>query len=271
MLFLSLVFGAFVGLSLGLTGGGGAIFAVPLLVYGLAIEPRQAVGVSLAAVGATSAVGLAARCMSGQVEIVTGLMFALSGMMGAPIGAWLSGMISQHLLLILFALLMIVVAGRIWISAESPRVDAVSLRDDVNGPTCRRDPEGKLRLTSPCAILLTALGLLTGVLSGLFGIGGGFVIVPGLVLFSGMGMQRAIGTSLLVITLVSVAGVAAHLLAGRDIPLEATGYFVVGGVLGMFAGTWAGWYLSGPLLQKVFAAAIIAVAIFVVVRSTWYQ
>lgn len=271
MFLLSLLFGAFVGLSLGLTGGGGAIFAVPLLIFGLAVEPRQAVGISLTAVGATSAVGFVARWISGQVEIVTGLMFALAGMIGAPIGAWLTGMISQRQLLVLFAFLMIVVATRMWISAHSTRAVVTGvLPNDADSPTCRRDLQGNLYLTSPCALLLIMLGLLTGVLSGLFGIGGGFVIVPALVLFSGMGIHRAIGTSLLVIALVSIAGVAAHIWAGRDIPLDATLYFVAGGVLGMFAGTWAGGYLSGPLLQKVFAAAIIAVAFLVVLRTTRY-
>jgi uncharacterized membrane protein YfcA len=109
MPFLSLTFGAVVGLSLGLTGGGGAIFAVPLLVYGLSIEPRQAVGISLAAVGATSLAGFLGRWKAGQVEIQTGLIFAIAGMIGAPIGSWLSARIPAALLLTLFALLMLVV------------------------------------------------------------------------------------------------------------------------------------------------------------------
>ena len=106
--------------------------------------------------------------------------------------------------------------------------------------------------------------MLTGVLSGLFGVGGGFVIVPALVLFSGMAIHRAVGTSLLVITLISASGVASHLLAGREIPIDTTLFFVAGGVLGMFAGIWASRYLSGPALQKVFAVAIVAVAVFVI-------
>ncbi len=270
MPFLSLAFGAVVGLSLGLTGGGGAIFAVPLLVYGLSVDPRQAVGISLAAVGTTSLVGFLGRWKSGQVEVATGLMFAVAGMIGAPLGSWLSAKIPESLLLTLFALLMLVVAVRMWRKAGPTSAPPIGAAEDLAGPTCRRDATGKLQLTSPCAVLLAGVGVLTGVLAGLFGVGGGFVIVPALVLFSGMAIHRAIGTSLLVITLISASGVASHLWAGREIPLATTLYFVSGGVLGMFAGIWASQYLSGPALQKFFAVAIVAVAFFVILHTTHY-
>jgi uncharacterized membrane protein YfcA len=273
MVLLSLAFGAIVGLSLGLTGGGGAVFAVPLLVYGLSVEPRQAVGISLAAVGLTAAVGLLIRWKAGQVEVATGLLFAVAGMIGAPIGSWLSGIVPESLLLVLFALLMFVVAVRMWKNAAVSCPEATYAANsaaDVDGPTCRRDAAGELRLTSPCAMVLCVVGVLTGVLSGMFGVGGGFVIVPALVLFTGMAIHRAVGTSLLVITLICVAGVASHLLAQRAIPLDTTLYFVGGGVLGMFAGIWISRFLSGPALQRGFAAVIVAVAVFVILRNTAY-
>jgi uncharacterized membrane protein YfcA len=119
-------------------------------------------------------------------------------------------------------------------------------------------------------MLLAFVGVVTGVLSGLFGVGGGFVIVPALVLYSGMAIHRAVGTSLLVITLVSASGVASHLVAGREIPVDTTLYFVVGGVMGMFVGIWTSRFLSGPVLQRVFAVAIVAVAMFVILRTTPY-
>ncbi len=132
--------------------------------------------------------------------------------------------------------------------------------DDNAGPTCRRDPEGKLRLTSQCAMLLGVVGLGAGVLSGLFGVGGGFIIVPALVMFSGMGIQRAIGTSLLVITLISASGTASHLLAGKDLTLSTAGLFTLGSIAGLFAGSGLAQRLAGPTLQRVFAAAIVLVA-----------
>ena len=132
-------------------------------------------------------------------------MFAVAGMIGAPIGSWLTVLIPESVLLTLFALLMLVVAIRMWRKAGSAESRPVCATEDVDGPTCRRDAEGNLRLTSPCAVLLGIVGVLTGVLSGLFGVGGGFVIVPALVLYSGMAIHRAVGTSLLVITLVSAS------------------------------------------------------------------
>jgi uncharacterized membrane protein YfcA len=268
---LAFTFGAVVGLSLGLTGGGGAIFAVPMLVYGLAVEPRQAVGISLAAVGATSLVGFLMRWKAGEVEVATGLTFAIAGMIGAPFGSWLSAQISESLMLTLFALLMLVVAALMWRRAETADVVVNRRPDDADGPTCRRDAAGNLRLTSPCAAVLGCVGVAAGVLSGLFGVGGGFVIVPALVLFSGMAIHRAVGTSLLVISLISAVGVASHLSLGREIPFDITGLFVGGGLLGMFAGIWASHYLSGPALQKVFAAAIVLVAMFMILRTTLYD
>jgi uncharacterized membrane protein YfcA len=238
MLFpLSMLFGAFVGFALGLTGGGGSLLAVPLLVYGLAIAPREAFGVSLAAVGATALVGVVPRIRAGQVEVGTGMLFAIAGMLGAPLGTWVAGMIPETVLLALFAVLMLVVAWRMWKSQTTNEETLQAACDtDDRGPSCQRTADGKLRLTSRCAILLVVIGLITGFLSGMFGVGGGFVIVPALVLFSGMSIHKAVATSLLVIVLVSISGVASHFAAGRGISLEVTGLFVLGGVIGMSLG-----------------------------------
>lgn len=269
MLGFSLIFGAIVGLSLGLTGGGGAIFAVPLLVYGLKIPAREAVGISLAAVGATSLVGFLHRWKLGQVEIRTGLLFAIAGMIGAPVGTWIAGFLSEAVLLLLFAGLMIVVAVRLWRQASQSAIEAQAcpIPAAEDGPTCRRDVSGALILNSRCAVLLLAVGVLTGVLSGLFGVGGGFVIVPALVLFSGMSIHHAVGTSLMVIALVSVSGVASQLAAGRVIDPFVTILFIVGGIGGLFVGQQIGRRLTGPVLQKVFVVAILATAVFVIVRN----
>ena len=214
---LGILFGICVGFALGLTGGGGSIFAVPLLVYAMSVPAHEAVGISLAAVGATAAVGMIQRLRRKEVEVRTGLLFAVTGMCGAPLGAWFNSLIPATWLLILFAVLMLLIAIRMWLKATKKPADAGVVRasvepipEDSPGPTCRRDPQGKLRMTSHCAGLLAVLGLLTGVLSGLFGVGGGFVIVPALVLFSGMGIHRAVATSLLVITLVSASGLTSY-------------------------------------------------------------
>lgn len=269
MLWLSLIFGAVVGLSLGLTGGGGAIFAVPLLVYGLGVDAREAIAISLAAVGATSLVGFLHRWKLGQVEIRTGLLFAVAGMVGAPVGTWIAGFLPETVLLLSFAGLMVIVAVRLWQQASHPFLPgpACPTPEHMDGPTCQRDAAGVLILNSRCAVLLLIVGVLTGVLSGVFGVGGGFVIVPALVLFSGMSIHRAAGTSLMVIALVSVSGVASQLWAGRAIAPVVTALFVFGGIAGLFAGQQIGRRLSGPSLQKVFVVAILAVAVFVIIRN----
>ncbi|MEO6808514.1 MAG: sulfite exporter TauE/SafE family protein [Isosphaeraceae bacterium] len=269
---LGLVFGALVGFSLGLTGGGGSIFAVPLLVYGLAVRPREAIGISLAAVGATAMVGGLRRLARGEVEVRTGLIFAVAGMLGAPVGSWLGGLLAEGVLLTLFAVLMAAVALRMWVQANRQPEETLAVRAgvatlaDEPGPACRRDPGGRLRLTSRCFAVLALAGLVTGVLSGLFGVGGGFVIVPALVFVTGLGIHRAVATSLLVIALVSASGVASYLVQGRPLPWSLSALFVVGGLFGMELGAHAGRRLSGPRLQKLFAAAMVAVAIFIMVN-----
>jgi uncharacterized membrane protein YfcA len=136
-----------------------------------------------------------------------------------------------------------------------------------SGPACRRDPEGKLRITSRCATVLALVGLAVGLLSGLFGVGGGFLIVPALVTFAAMGVPRAVGTSLLVMTLVGLSAVMAQVAAGREIPLGIAGGFVAGSIPGLFAGSAIGRRLTGPLLARIFAIAIVVVAAFVIARE----
>lgn len=266
----TLSLGALVGFSLGLTGGGGAIFAVPLLVFGLGVGAREAVGVSLLTVGLTSLVGFLQRAARNMVEFPTGLLFALAGMIGAPLGSYVADRVPESVLLSLFAVLMFVVAARMWRKAVDHSASLPIIADDNAGPTCRRDPAGKLRLTSRCALLLGVVGLGSGILAGLFGVGGGFIIVPALVMFSGMGMQRAIGTSLLVITLVSAAGTTNHLIAGKDLPFVTAGIFTLGSLAGLFAGSALAHRLAGPALQKTFATAIVGVACYVLFRNLSY-
>ncbi|TWT49312.1 Sulfite exporter TauE/SafE [Rubripirellula amarantea] len=268
---LAIFFGSIVGFALGLTGGGGGVFAVPLLVYGLAIAPREAVGISLASVGGTALFGAVPRMMRGDVELRTGLLFAVAGMLGAPIGSYMSTLVPEKVLLVMFAMLMLVVAQRMWAKACNPvMASGVCNTESEPGPdrsACQRDADGKLRLTSKCARLLVIVGLMTGVLSGMFGVGGGFVIVPALVIFSGMAIHQAVGTSLFVIVLVSISGVASHFANGNDLSWTTTLLFLVGGFAGMWLGGLVAKRLKGPTLQKIFSIAVVLVAVFVISKS----
>jgi len=266
---LSILFGLFVGFTLGLTGGGGSLLAVPLLVYGLSIAPREAFGISLVAVGVTALIALIHRIRAGagEIELRTGILFAVAGMIGAPAGILLAGKIPENVLLILFAVLMLSIAWKMWKESYDP-VEYKQKSDQAQERSaCERTKSGELKLTSRCAALLSLVGLVTGVLSGMFGVGGGIVIVPALILFSGMSINRAIGTSLLVIALISMSGVSSHFFTGQGVSIETTGLFVFGGILGLLLSNMASKRISGSVFQKVFAVGIIAVAIFIVSKT----
>jgi hypothetical protein len=267
---MSLLFGLIVGFSLGLTGGGGSIFAVPLLVYGLDVPVQRAVLVSLAAVGSTTLIGAATQLRHGAADLRTGLLFGVAGCAGAPFGAWLNHRLPGRMLLTGFALLMILIAVRLWQRAtrvpqetQITRATAVAV---TGGPSCRFDGNGRLQISSRCGMVLTASGIATGVLSGLFGVGGGFLIVPALLFVAALPIHRAVATSLITITLVSFAGVVAHWLAGQRLDWPLTAQFVGGGLLGMGAGIRLGQRLAGPLLQRLFAAGMVAVAAYMLIR-----
>ena len=268
----SLLFGLIVGFALGLTGGGGSIFAVPLLVYGLGTPVHEAVVTSLAAVGMTSLGGGLARLRGGEAELQLAVIFGLSGIFGAPLGAWLNPRFPESVLLAGFALLMLAVAVRMWWQA-SRRPDETriicsggDLDADNAGPVCRYDSGGQLRFTSRCAARLALTGSATGLLSGLFGVGGGFLIVPALVLVASLPMRRAVATSLWVIAIISALAFASHLLAGARLNPALTAGFVGGGLGGMALGIVVGRRIAGPALQKLFAGMIVAVATFMLVK-----
>lgn len=278
MAWLSLIFGSVVGLSLGLTGGGGAIFAVPLLAYGLGLPTREAVAISLVSVGLTSLVGFLGKWRKGETELRTGFLFAAAGMLGAPIGSWLARRIPVTALMLLFAGLMITIAWKMWQKSDRAAaqsqvcipIEAVGLRPEDYGhdsPRCQRDADGQLTLTSRCAQLLLLVGVGSGVLSGMFGVGGGFVIVPALIIFSGMSMSRAVGTSLMAIAMISSSGVAFQVWSGQTINVNVTLLFSVGGLGGLWIGQTLGHRLSPFVLQRIFALAILAVAVFVLFKN----
>ncbi len=249
-----LIYGLIVGVSLGLTGGGGSIFAVPLLIYGLGLPVGTAAGLSLAAVGLTAGFGASLRRR--ELEWRAGLVFAAAGMALAPAGAALARSLAPALVLSAFALLMGYVGWRMWTGQSG---DALA-----TGPCVARG-DGKLQ--PGCYARLLGAGAAAGVLSGLFGVGGGFIIVPALVFVTGMAIHRAVATSLLVIFLISISGVAAHLLHGAHFPLWLSALFVSGGFAGMLAGSRLRSRLSPARLRQVFAAGMWIVGAYMLWRN----
>jgi hypothetical protein len=250
-----LIFGALAGFALGLTGGGGAVLAVPLLVYGLAVDAPQAVAISLMAVGGAAIAGFVNRLRRGEVDLRAGSFFALGGVVTAPVGAWLGERMPETLLLSLFGILIAGVAVRMWI---------ISRRDTplTTGPCAASG-----RLTRTCVAVLTVSGMATGILSGLFGVGGGFVVVPALVFATGMGMHRAVATSLMVVAVVSSAALGSILVTGREVPWTIAVLFLLGSIAGMATGTALGRIVSGPRLQQAFAVALVLVGVLITAES----
>jgi uncharacterized protein len=263
---LIICFGVLVGFSMGLTGAGGSLLAIPMLVYGLGFTARDSVAVSLAAVGTTALIGAVPRIRSGRIDVRAGLVVAASGMLTAPVGAHLATFLNETLLLAAFSGLMLAVAVHMWRTASASPVDPSSGGEDdavaVQPPTLA----GKIRKRYRIVLLLT-VGLVVGFLSGLFGVGGGFILVPSLMFVARMDIIRAVGTSLLIIFLVSVSGVTSLALHHQQIPFRETALFIVGGVVGLYPASRLSRRVSGPKLQRIFAACIVVIALFVAFRT----
>lgn len=269
---LALLIGLAVGVPLGLTGGGGSLFAVPLLVFGLGMTPQEAVGMSLIAVGAVATMGVLRKLRSGLLVPRAGGLMAAGGITTAPLGMWLARQLPGSVLLISFAALMLFIAVLMWRTAGRAGVGKEvpahpDGEDTPHGIACRFDPTGRLRITWRCVLGLVCAGALTGVLSGLFGVGGGFLVVPALIFATGMSIHRAVATSLLVITLVSASGSISYAISHPGTPWGAVGLFVAGGILGLEAGGRIAKGLSARQLQRGFAVTIVAVSIFIVMKT----
>ncbi|MEO8444451.1 MAG: sulfite exporter TauE/SafE family protein [Gammaproteobacteria bacterium] len=267
---LAIAAGALVGLALGLTGGGGSIFAVPLLIYVLGLPPDRAVPVSLVAVALTALVGGIQSVRRRLVVWQPTMMFVLGGVVGAPLGILAARHVPESALVAGFGLLALTVGCLMWRAALAFPTQASAVRarqyETDGGPVCVLAPDGQLRFSAPCAAVLVVVGLGTGILSGLFGIGGGFLIVPALVFVTRMGVHRAVATSLLIIAAIGSAGAASALWHGRlDWPVLLP--FAAGGAVAMLAGRRLAERLAGPRLQKTFALLIIGVGIAMLVDS----
>ena len=234
-----------IGLSLGLLGGGGSILAVPVLAYGAGLPAKEAIATSLIVVGATSLFALIPHARRGHVEWRTGAIFSATAMVGAYLGGLAADWFSGTTLLLLFAAMMVVTA----LAMFRGRVELKASKD------------------KPLAVgLVIAEGLAVGAATGLVGAGGGFLVVPALVLLGGMEMHKAVGTSLMVIALKSFAafaGHAAHVSIDVQLALVVTGAAVAGSMVGSMLSK----RVPAQMLRKVFAGFVLVMAGYVVWRE----
>jgi uncharacterized protein len=249
---LGLGSGALVGFSLGLVGGGGSILAVPLMVYVVGVNnPHVAIGTSAIAVAANAAINLGNHARGGNVHWSCALVFATAGILGALGGSVLGKRMDGQNLLAMFAVLMLVIA-------------VLMLK------TRTRAGEERVAISSANTPALLGLGLVTGTLSGFFGIGGGFLIVPALMLATGMSIMSAISSSLVAVTAFGLTTALSYAWS-ELISWTLALVFIVGGIVGGLAGTATARSLSvrRGALNVVFAIIIILVALYMLARNIY--
>ena len=244
LLTLTIALAAVVGISLGMLGGGGSILTVPLLVYVTGLDPRQAIATSLIVVGVTAAMGALGHARNGRVRWRTGILFGIAGLAGAFFGGLLGGRLPGTILLIAFGLMMLVSA----VAMLRGRPDAEPREGDM-----------------PLAHVLSQ-GLLVGLVTGLVGAGGGFVVVPALVLLGGLPMSMAVGTSLLVIAMNTAGGAAGYL---SSVQLDWTLVAAVTGaaVAGSLVGGRLASLISEDALRRGFAWFVLAMGAVVLAQE----
>lgn len=242
---LGLALAAIIGISLGLLGGGGSILAVPILVYVVGMEAKTAIAASLLVVGTTSLIGALRHWRAKNIDVRTAVVFGVVSMAGSFLGGLVAAYLSDTFQLTLFAVVMLAASVSMFRSRN----------DEATAPAAPR-----------LALVITAAAVV-GLLTGVVGVGGGFLIVPALVLFSGVSMTRAVGTSLLVIAMNSASGFLAY--AGHvNIDWSYTVVFTSIAIAGVFVGSAVVPYVSQSVLKRSFAAFLIVVAAFILLQSS---
>lgn len=241
---LALILATAIGVSLGLLGSGGSIITVPMLVYVAGVSAQAAVGMSLAIVGGTSLAGAAIKAAQRQFHWKAASLFSITGVVGALIGARFTSMVSGRVLMLLFGLLMAVVAVAM-----------------LKGGASKLKPSAECR-----PIRCGAAGFVVGLLTGFLGVGGGFLIVPAMMAFARLSFKVAVGTSLGVIAVNSIGGLAAH-LSMHPLDLRTTALFIAAALGGMAIGSALSSSVQAAKLQNAFAVFVLAVAAFVIIKN----
>ncbi len=284
-LLLSLPLGILLGMALGALGGGGSILAVPALVYVVGLEPKSAVTTSLLVVGVAALGGMVGHWRGGRVRLAAGLWFGIAGIGGSLLGSRLNRAVDPAVLLVAFSGLMLVAAWRMWASVRpkvpdptvhrstgAPESEAsAGRRGSSVGSTDPRSPSrpvgagagrGTVSLVASFAVAGTAVGFMTG----FFGVGGGFIIVPTLVLVLGFDMPEAVGTSLLVIAINSFVALSSR-LATTGVDWRVAVPFTVAALVGALVGNRVADRLPSSELIRWFAALLAVVALYTLVDS----
>lgn len=282
--------GFLIGIALGAFGGGGSILAVPALVYVAGQDPKAATNTSLFIVGAAALTGMVAHWRAGRVRVVPGIMFGLAGVGGSLLGSRLNSSVDPDVLLLLFAGLMGLAAWRmcvrecrVAVAVETHPGDPDACAD-VGGIPSRIDaattaaagatattstlvqPRTHLELTPAMVAKVLVAGTVVGFITGFFGVGGGFVVVPALVLALGFTMPEAVGTSLLVISINSAVALASR-VGTTTVDWGVTIPFTITALLGSLVGKRIADKLPSRALAQWFVGLLVVLAAYTGIRS----
>ncbi|MDP3294993.1 MAG: sulfite exporter TauE/SafE family protein [Nevskia sp.] len=255
--------GALIGLALALTGAGGGILAMPLLILALHLTVIQAAPIALLAVGLSALLGAAIAFREKRLRYRAAGLIGIVGVLTAPLGTWAAHQVPIAPLTVVFALVLSYVAIRMLRDARTAPADIAA---DQKLPCVLNPDEGRLNWTAPCARALMATGGLSGVLSGALGVGGGFVIVPSLARYTNLSQQSVVGTSLGVIALVSAGSVTVAAVSGLLLWNIATP-FALGSVVGMLTGSRLSGRLSPGLLKQAFGTISLLAAVTMIIKA----
>lgn len=261
MIFLAIISGAITGIVLGLLGSGGSIIAMPALLYLLHVEPKQAIAMSLGIVAATATISAWDNWRRGNVDIKVAAVFGLFGVAGTFAGTRLGIHTPVAMQLTLFALVMYAAAWRMLKKKKQPLAQTPQLAG-AGGPIVAAEEEVIAAHMGHIALL----GIGVGALTGLVGVGGGFLIVPALVLLSGIPMKTAIGTSLAIVAANSSTGFAGY-LGTVPIEWEIMASFTAVTVAGSFVGTRIAHRFSQETLKRSFGMFLVFVASYILLKS----
>lgn len=260
-----------IGLTLGLLGSGGSILTVPVLTYLVGHETKVSIAESMAIVGCIALVGAGPYAWNRQVSWPTVLYFGIPGMLGTYAGAWLGGLMLDALQLVIFGAVLLLAAGLMFRRRPARSTESTPSRPS---PEAWRSPKTDGTATSPARPLkIVAEGTLVGVITGIVGVGGGFLIVPALVLLAGLSMRQAIATSLVIIALKSAVGFWKYhhtlIEMNLNVDWQVIAVFCGVGIFGSLLGQQLGKRIDQDRLRRAFAVFLLVMGCFVVLKEGW--